>query len=392
MTGIVLRSAGLPCSCAPAWQSNGGVTRSHPARALPHSIEAVLPNKGEILQLKIVGVFALHADGDAEPAGTVGAMLHLMGLQGESVFRQDLLNGRHYSDGFDLRPLMEAPGDGTSRETVGQVEIEGRPNRVDVMTIDLPPGIYGGTLRFKDLGSPASFLIGDIFSVTRPEKGCPFHSRGGGVPLSELGAVVRLGDRARFNQAIMQLERSTLSSTDLDEARGQALVFLAVVSAATLELGGGREAHRLQLDAARALENCQSGEDLFSTAMHFIEAATEAKFAASDSPTTRLVDKALALVERNFARPITDATVAAQLGLSTSHFRFLFRQATGQPFHKYLIAYRLERARAILMEQSMPVGLVAQTVGFAGISHFSRAFSQKFHVSPTSVRRTSGDS
>ena len=100
------------------------------------------------------------------------------------------------------------------------------------------------------------------------------------------------------------------------------------------------------------------------------------------------MDKALAYVERNYARSLTDAAVARHLGLSTSHFRYLFRQATGQPFHKYVIAARLEKAHQLLMEmEPASVGTIAKAVGFAGLSHFSRAFTQRFNASPANVRR-----
>jgi AraC family transcriptional regulator len=95
----------------------------------------------------------------------------------------------------------------------------------------------------------------------------------------------------------------------------------------------------------------------------------------------------LALVERNFARQLTDASIAQQLGLSTSHFRYLFRQATGQPFHKYLIALRLEKARQMLIEEDSAVGAVARAVGFTGLAHFTRAFVLRFNATPSTVRR-----
>jgi len=94
------------------------------------------------------------------------------------------------------------------------------------------------------------------------------------------------------------------------------------------------------------------------------------------------------MVERNYAKNLTDASVAATLGLSTSHFRFLFKESTGQPFHKFLVSLRLEKARQMLVEQEIAVSAVAKAVGFAGLSHFSRAFAQRFQVSPTSIRRS----
>jgi two-component system response regulator YesN len=106
--------------------------------------------------------------------------------------------------------------------------------------------------------------------------------------------------------------------------------------------------------------------------------------------TDRLMDRALSYIDRNFAKPISDAVIAEHVGLSTSHFRFLFKQATGQPFHKYLIAARLERAHQMLLTlDATSVGAVAKAVGFVGLSHFSRAFTQRFSVSPANVRKNS---
>jgi AraC-like DNA-binding protein len=205
----------------------------------------------------------------------------------------------------------------------------------------------------------------------------------------ELASIVRVGDRVKFGKATQQLEKAILAAQDLDEARGEALTFLAVLTAATLELGGSRQMHRLQLEAAREMDRASDLEVVLQVAQSRVEELANSVFPQSDGPSSHLVDRALALVERNYAKNLTDATVAAQLGLSTSHFRYLFRLATGQPFHKYLIALRLEKARRMLLDQDLPVSQIAQAVGFTGLSHFSRAFTQRFSVSPTSIRRSS---
>jgi AraC family transcriptional regulator len=163
-----------------------------------------------------------------------------------------------------------------------------------------------------------------------------------------------------------------------------------MVTAATLEMGGSRHMHRVQLEAARELDRLEDPAQIAVTARRYVEGVADSLLKPAPSPSSYLVDRALAMVERNFARDLTDAAVAAQLGLSTSHFRFLFRETTGQPFHKYLVALRLEKARQMLLADEVPVSVVAKAVGFAGLSHFSRAFTQRFSVSPTSIRRQGG--
>jgi AraC-like DNA-binding protein len=369
------------------WQSNGGPHRGHPARSLPFSLDVDLGSvAGTISRLHLIGIFALHAEKADEAPGTLGASVQLVGDR-DPAFRQDLLNGRHYSDPFDQSPIDRVNGDGTSVRTLAHVETRSGLARVDLLSIDVPGEVAARTLRFKDLGSPASFVIFDIYAEVIPPLGCPFHSKGGGIALSEVPALVRVGDRVRFGRALDQLERSILAASDLDEARGQALTFLALVTSAMLEMGGSRHLHRLQLEAAREFDRISDMGELAAIARTRVEDVTASVFKPVQSPSSYLVDRALALVDRNYARDLSDASVANQLGLSTSHFRFLFREATGQPFHKYLVAVRLERARELLIQQDIPVSEVARAVGFGGLSHFSRAFAQRFSVSPTHLRR-----
>ena len=310
---------------------------------------------------------------------------------GESLTeaRFDLLNHRHYRDASDLSPVSLTAGDGTSLETVGRVEIAGVEVRVDRLTIDLHDSIHPTKVIFRDLGSPASFVVFDVLYEFKDAVGCPFHSQAGRVSLSDISSIVRLGDRVRLTAALDQLCESLLKAEDLDEARGQALTFLSMVTAATLEMGGSRKMHRVLLQAARELDRLATPREIGECSRRWVEHVAPAIFREDQAPSSKLVDRALQLVDRNYARDLTDAVVASQLGLSTSHFRFLFKQVTGQPFHKYLIAMRLEKARTMLVEQEMAVSAVAQAVGFAGLSHFSRAFTQRFHVSPTAIRKSS---
>ncbi len=370
-----------------AWQSNGGPHRGHPARSLPFSMEARIdPDNGQLVRIHLLGVFALFAGKPDESAGTLGASVQLNNAR-DAVFRLDLLNGRHYRDARDLAPLDYCNGDGTSLKTVGEIELGGMPIRVDMLTIDVPLSSPVESLRFKDLGSPASFVLFDTILEHEIGKGCPFHLHSGGISLGDIGSSIRIGDRVKFAKAMDQMQTALVAAEDLDEARGEALTFLAVVTAATIEVGGTREMHRALLESARELESIESAEDVVDVVRRRAEAVASLVFKEIQGPSSYLVDRALAMVERNFAKNLTDANVAATLGLSTSHFRFLFRETTGQPFHKFLVSLRLEKARQILVEQDIAVSVVAKAVGFAGLSHFSRAFTQRFHVSPTNVRR-----
>lgn len=374
----------IELSGLPAWQSNGGPTRSHPARALPFSLSVALPeSQDRLIQVSLIGVFAMW--GDAEGAGSTGAYITI-GDEKSPLVRLDLLNRRHYDAAEDL-DRTKTLGDGTSVRPVGKVEIGGKTYRVDELSIDVPPGPTPSKLHFRDMATAASFVIFDIVLEYEPkEGGCPFHSSGGGVSLEGIPGIIRAGDRVRFSKALDQLQKGLETSKDLDEARGEALMFIAIISAAMLEMGGARSMHRILLQAARDVDEIADLAEIGRRAKKIVEDLVSPSMNPPSSHSS-LIDAAINIVNRNYAKDLTDEIVAEQLNLSRSHFRFLFHKETKISFHKYLIGVRLEQARSYIVETDLPISLISTRVGFSSVSHFSRAFKERFDVSPSDLRR-----
>lgn len=348
---------------------------------MPSLLEIPRPEvEGKLKRLHLVGLFALWSERTHEPDGSVGAVLEI-GPQ-----RIYLTRGLHYSDPLDPRPLLRTNGDGTSLETVGSLEWEGDRYRVDVLSVDVPEDAPEGSAWFRDLGTPASFVVFEALYEFAAQPMCPFRGHAGHVSLAEVGAVVRVGDRSKFGLVLAQLSRGLEQAEEVDEARSLALTFIAVVSAAVLERGGSREVHQVQLQAARAFERLSSSDAIFRESEDILRKVVPGLMQPKDEAGNALIDRALQAIDRYYAKPINDATLAERLGLSTSHFRHLFREATGQPFHRYLIAVRLEQAREMLQQQELSVAEVAQKVGFASPAHFTRAFTKRFSAPPSSFR------
>lgn len=369
----------------PGWQSHGGPSLKHPARGLPTSLSVPVP-KGSIEQVHFVGIFALFAS--AEKFGQRGASISLLS-NGQSVYDFPLINGHHYFDGAGEDLLDQSCGDGSHLSTIGCALFESKRIRLDVLSISIPRNLAFDSLIFRDLGTESSFVLFDVVFEIKEQSRCPFHSSGGGISLGDLAGIVRVRDRVRFQKAIQQMLTGFDSSQDLEEARGEALTFLAVVTAGMLEAGGSRSLHRIQLEAARRFDQ-DDGIPTLKISIQEILDRVVGDWLNTEESQPKLIDKALSLVDRNFARDLTDETVANEIGLSTSHFRFLFKQSVGQPFHKFLIASRLERAKLLLEESDLSVSEIALSVGFGGLASFSRAFNQRFSVSPSEFRKVRG--
>lgn len=369
------------------WQSQGGAGPMDPRIATSSVLDISLPAPAVLARLEILGVFALYASAEHEDPGTLGARIQLCN-HGQVVSSHDLICGRHYVDAPSQGGQVLAPGDGVTMTPVGVTLIDKVPTEVGLLAIDFATPVKADSVRFIDMGSEASFCVFETFFEAVAEAGCPFHHHSGGIALEELAGIVRAGDKLRFRMACQQF-RSGIErlSGNLDEARGLALTFLSVILVGMLEMGAGREMHSFLLAAARDFETL---DDSLAVAKRTLELAEEIalpRMKDQEAPTAAIMNRALQIIDRNYGKELDDATVATSVGLSRSHFRFLFRESTGQPFQKYLVAVRLEKAKQLLTDLNMSVSEVSQAVGFVSPSHFSRAFAKRFGVPPTLIKQ-----
>lgn len=79
--------------------------------------------------------------------------------------------------------------------------------------------------------------------------------------------------------------------------------------------------------------------------------------------------------------------LAAECGLSPSHFSRAFRQSTGLPPHRWLLRHRIETAKALMEGRGLSLAAIALSTGFFDQSHFSRVFAKHVGVSPGAWRR-----
>lgn len=369
-----------------AWRSNGGDGRRHPCRSLPYTLTASPPSlSGRLTSVHLIGVFATEAHPGHEPAGALGATLGLE-HHGEVVFRANLIQGRHYTDARDITPVYRMNGDGTRVETLGTVDVEGVTHRVDAISFEVPLLVTPDRLTFRDLGTAASFILFEVVFEFEPRQMCPFRGSGQTIALSEINAILRLRNRARFDAAVEQLIVGMGRSETMDDARGQALLFLGVTAGGLIEMGAPAATHRFQLDAARRLDGADSLEAISSASMSLIDQLTRDHFSRTSTTRDPYIEQALRVIENAYATDISDEEVAQEIGLSTSHFRHLFRQAMQIPFHKYLTSLRLEKAREFILSTDLPITSIAEQVGFVSAAHFSRAFHKRFQVAPSALR------
>ncbi|MCK5735095.1 MAG: helix-turn-helix transcriptional regulator, partial [Spirochaetaceae bacterium] len=71
-----------------------------------------------------------------------------------------------------------------------------------------------------------------------------------------------------------------------------------------------------------------------------------------------------------------------------TYFSRLFKEEAGQSFKIYLNNLRIDEAKNLLSETTLPLIEIASRVGFEDQSYFSRVFRNVVGISPGRFRRT----
>ena len=103
---------------------------------------------------------------------------------------------------------------------------------------------------------------------------------------------------------------------------------------------------------------------------------------------TPAVEKALAFIYANYNRPLQVGEIADHVSLSRYYFSRLFRKETGRSPNEYVAEVRINMAKGMLAEKELSIAEIAESCGFANMSHFSRFFREKTGQTPAAFRRT----
>ncbi|WP_206514602.1 AraC family transcriptional regulator [Brevibacillus marinus] len=92
-------------------------------------------------------------------------------------------------------------------------------------------------------------------------------------------------------------------------------------------------------------------------------------------------------IQEHYMDALTVRALAELNNLNENRLFYLFKKYAGMGPGKFLMAYRLNRAKECLLASDAPIGEVASSVGYPDALYFSRIFKKQFGLSPSEFRR-----
>jgi AraC-like DNA-binding protein len=118
------------------------------------------------------------------------------------------------------------------------------------------------------------------------------------------------------------------------------------------------------------------------------ESAHQAR--ASSGEGERLIEAVRARVEASLPAALDVNALAADHGMSRTHFSHFFRARTGLTPARFAAEVRVHRATRMLLDPRTPLKQIALDCGFADANYFCKVFRRFQHMSPASYRRRIG--
>lgn len=108
---------------------------------------------------------------------------------------------------------------------------------------------------------------------------------------------------------------------------------------------------------------------------------------APASPAAGAITQSVQFMREHLAHSFTVPALAAQAGLSASHYGALFREQVGRPPIVFFNFLKMQYACQQLADSSLRIKEIAHHLGFGDVYYFSRVFTKVMGVSPRQFRQ-----
>lgn len=109
-------------------------------------------------------------------------------------------------------------------------------------------------------------------------------------------------------------------------------------------------------------------------------------FAASNQKYSGLVQQALQYIDEHLDQTILLEDIAEQVAVSKFYISRVFHNEMGTTLKEYVLKAKMQRAKTLLMRKEWSIGQVAERVGFADPSYFTKVFRRYVGLSPYQYR------
>jgi two-component system, response regulator YesN len=181
------------------------------------------------------------------------------------------------------------------------------------------------------------------------------------------------------------------SNNNLEAIKLRVVELVVLLSRAAIDGGAStEEIIGLNNDYLMRIRESRSVYDLSASLSVILSRFVDCVFTLKSIKHADLIRKSIYFIRSQFSGSISLEKVAEYVHLSPSHFSRIFHEGVGESFVSYLTRIRIEKAKALLQAQSIPLAEIGARTGFKDQSYFTRVFKRSTGMSPGRYRGARG--
>ncbi|MBD2845312.1 AraC family transcriptional regulator [Paenibacillus sp. IB182496] len=118
-----------------------------------------------------------------------------------------------------------------------------------------------------------------------------------------------------------------------------------------------------------------------------LAAQTHAHRASASDEDAERIQQAIAYIHDHSDQDLSMKLIAEQVGLREAQFSLLFKRQSGLTYTDYVIAHRIERAKALLVQTDLKIAEIAGRMSYGNAQNFIRLFKQRVGMTPGEYRK-----
>jgi len=138
-------------------------------------------------------------------------------------------------------------------------------------------------------------------------------------------------------------------------------------------------------DYSDRITEARTLQELVDVLRAFLQSLSE--YVSSKAALSKEIADAITHIDANYNRELTLAELSQIVQVSPNYLSSLFKKETGINFVDYLLQYRIDRAKELLLGTYYKTYEIAEQTGFTNQSYFSRAFKKHTGLGPKAFRR-----
>ena len=136
-----------------------------------------------------------------------------------------------------------------------------------------------------------------------------------------------------------------------------------------------------------SIEKFKTIEQLENWIINMVSSMNELMLKDSVPKKKDVIKEAKEYIRQHYNQNITLNDISKKFFINPYYFSQLFKKKTGMTYQKYLINYRIDRAKKLLVETELRIYEVCKLVGYNDVNHFNQVFDRNEGMKPGEYRQ-----